>query len=115
MKNIQPLDTDQMEEFKNRTVLFLIQCQKKKYIHDYFIRMKNCFCNNNRRQSLFELLNIIFEIIPKHEERELQIHIDNLEFCENRIQQEDLANTHSEVIINTLYDFCRSRFFERKL
>lgn len=107
-KIIQPLDIHQMEEFKNRTILFLYHCQKKQYIYDYFQRMSsNIFLKkNNCRPFLAELEPIIRKTIPKNEENELQILINSLEY--DILNKEVLAKTHSIVIIDTLYDFCKS-------
>ena len=109
IKIIQPLDIYKMEEFKNRTILFISQCRKKQYIYDYFQRMSsNVFFNkNNRRPFLTELEHIITETIPKHEERELHILMVNLEYDHTR-NMEILAKTYSQTIIDTLYDFCVS-------
>jgi hypothetical protein len=108
-KIIQPLDVDKMDDFKNRTILFLYQCQKKQYIYDYFQRMSsNIFLiKNNCRPFLAELEVIIRKTIPKSEENQLRILMNNLEY--NDILNKDiLARTHSTVIIDTLYDFCKS-------
>jgi hypothetical protein len=109
VKIIQPLDIDKMEEFKNRTILFISQCKKKEYIYEYFQRMSsNVFFNkNNSRPFIPELGQIISKTIPKHEERELQILMNNLEYDHIR-NKEILALTHSLIIIDTLYDFCKS-------
>ena len=42
-----------------------------------------------------------------HEERELRILMNNLEY-DDPLNREYLARTNSIVIIDTLYDFCKS-------
>ena len=79
-KIIEPLDIDKMEDFKNRTIFFLYQCQKKQYIYDYFQRMSsNIFLiKNNCRPFLAELELIIRKTIPKSDENQLRILMNNL-------------------------------------
>ena len=109
IKIIQPLDIDKMEEYKNRTIQFLTQCKKKEYIYDFFQRMSSnvFFSKNNYRPFLFELRHIIFETIPKDEEQQLDILMNRLEY-DDPLNREYLARTRSIVIIDTLYDFCKS-------
>jgi hypothetical protein len=109
VKIIQPLDIDKMEEYKNRTILFISHCKKKEYIYDYFQRISSnvFYSKNNCRPFLIELGRIILETIPKHEEHELQILMTNLEYGLIR-NKELLAMTRSLIIIDTLYDFCKS-------
>lgn len=108
-KIIEPLDIDKMEDFKNRTIFFLYQCQKKQYIYDYFQRMSsNVFLiKNNCRPFLAELELIIRKTIPKSDENQLRILMNNLEY-NDILNKEILARTHSTDIIDTLYDFCKS-------
>ena len=108
-KIIEPLDIDKMEDFKNRTIFFLYQCQKKQYIYDYFQRMSsNIFLiKNNCRPFLAELELIIRKTIPKSDENQLRILMNNLEY-NDILNKEVLARTHSTDIIDTLYDFCKS-------
>ena len=108
-KIIEPLDIDKMEDFKNRTIFFLYQCQKKQYIYDYFQRMSsNIFLiKNNCRPFLAELELIIRKTIPKSDENQLRILMNNLEY-NDILNKEILARTHSTDIIDTLYDFCKS-------
>ena len=109
IKIIQPLDIDKVEEYKNRTIQFISQCKKKAYIYDYFQRMSSnvYFSKNNSRPFVIELGNVIFETIPMHEERELRILMNNLEY-DDPLNREYLARTNSIVIIDTLYNFCKS-------
>ena len=108
-KIIEPLDIDKMEDFRNRTIFFLYQCQKKQYIYDYFQRMSsNIFLiKNNCRPFLAELELIIRKTIPKSDENQLRILMNNLEY-NDILNKEILARTHSTDIIDTLYDFCKS-------
>lgn len=108
-KIIEPLDIDKLEDFKNRTIFFLYQCQKKQYIYDYFQRMSsNIFLiKNNCRPFLVELELIIRKTIPKSDENQLRILMNNLEY-NDILNKEVLAKTHSTDIIDTLYDFCKS-------
>lgn len=109
IKIIQPLDIDKMKEFKNRTIKFINQCKKKEYIYDYFQRMSSnvFFIKNNSRPCLIELRQIIIESIPKDEERQLRLLMNNLEYGLIRIP-DILIMTHSIFIIDTLYDYCKS-------
>ena len=109
IKIIQPLDIDKMEEYKNRTIQFLTQCKKKEYIYDFFQRMSSnvFFSKNIYPPFLFELGHIIFETIPKDEEQQLHILMNRLEY-DDPLNREYLARTRSIVIIDTLYDFCKS-------
>ena len=109
IKIIQPLDIDKMKEFKNRTIKFINQCKKKEYIYDYFQRMSSnvFFIKNNSRPCLIELRQIIIESIPKDEERQLRLLMNNLEYDHIRIK-DILIVTHSVFIIDTLYDYCKS-------
>ena len=109
IKIIQPLDIDKMKEFKNRTIRFITQCKKKEYIYDYFQRMSSnvFFIKNNSRPCLIELRQIIIESIPKDEERQLRLLMNNLEYGLIRIP-DILIMTHSIFIIDTLYDYCKS-------
>ena len=109
IKIIQPLDIDKMKEFKKRTIRFITQCKKKEYIYDYFQRMSSnvFFIKNNSRPCLIELRQIIIESIPKDEERQLRLLMNNLEY--DHIRNKDiLIMTHSIFIIDTLYDYCKS-------
>ena len=109
IKIIQPLDIDKMKEFKKRTIRFITQCKKKEYIYDYFQRMSSnvFFIKNNSRPCLIELHQIIIESIPKDEERQLRLLMNNLEY--DHIRNKDiLTMTHSIFIIDTLYDYCKS-------
>ena len=109
IKIIQPLDIDKMKEFKKRTIRFITQCKKKEYIYDYFQRMSSnvFFIKNNSRPCLIELRQIIIESIPKDEERQLRLLMNNLEYDLIRIK-DILIVTHSVFIIDTLYDYCKS-------
>ena len=109
IKIIQPLDIDKMKEFKKRTIRFITQCKKKEYIYDYFQRMSSnvFFIKNNSRPCLIELRQIIIESIPKDEERQLRLLMNNLEYGLIRIP-DILIMTHSIFIIDTLYDYCKS-------
>jgi hypothetical protein len=109
VKIIQPLDIDKMEEYKNRTILFISQCKKKQYIYDYFQRMSSnvFYSKNNCRPYLIELGRIILETIPKHEEQEFLVLMSNFEYGHKQ-NIELLAMTRSLIIIDTLYDFCKS-------
>ena len=108
VKIIQPLDNEKMEDVKKQTLQFVSQCKKKEYIYDYFRRMNsNLFYKNSCEPSLNELSKIILATIPKDEEKELRklfncLHYDHI------IIKDVIAKTHSIVIVDTLYDFCKS-------
>ena len=109
VKIIQPLDIEKMEEFKNRTIQFIFQCKKKEYIYDSFQRMSSIifFSQNNFRPRLNELCLINIKSIPEDEEQELRLLMNNLEYDDPR-NREILARTYSIVVIDILYDNCKS-------
>lgn len=69
-KIVQPFDLKDMEVIKNRPILSITMCHKKRYIRDYFNRMNSDMYmkTNNDKPSLSKLCKIMNKATPKEEE-----------------------------------------------
>ena len=71
-----------MEVIKNRPILSITMCHKKRYIRDYFNRMKSDMYmkTNNDKPSLSKLCKIMNKATPKEEEWELRVLMLHFEY-----------------------------------
>ena len=69
-KIVQQFDLKDMEVIKNRTILSMTMCHKKRYIQDYFNRINSDMHmkTSNDKPSLSKLCKIMNKAIPKEDE-----------------------------------------------
>lgn len=108
-KVIRPLDVDRLEIIENNIIKGLDQCSKKVYISNFFqntcyVKDLNLMCLPN----MDELKTVIYEIIPKCDEKLFDKFIRCINSGKYQKINTVLSDIKSEVLINSLYDFCKT-------
>ena len=108
-KIVLPLDLEELECFEELYILFMNICKKKRFILNFFNRLNSdvLYNNCNDRPSLYELERIIRKTIPEYQEDELKSIISHLQHT-NVINPSRIYSLSSKIIIDTLYNFCKS-------